>query len=95
MNIDEYKQKLVSAEKNYYRGGALLKGLLSRQEQYLSGAEALSIFNTYGIPPYELKLLLMSHGFDFDEIEFINLLIAQEERLRNMKPCQKDASDGN
>ena len=93
MEIDGYKLKFISAERSYYRGGALLKRLLSKPEKYLSGKEALSIFNTYAIPPYELKLLLMSHGFAFDENEFIRLLIDQKERSKHVIPCQKDVSD--
>ena len=84
---DHYNQRLIVAEKAYYRGGSQLKMLLSKPEKYLSGQEALSIYNTYGVPPYELKILLMSHGVSFDEDAFIELLNEQNERYKNMKQC--------
>ena len=85
-----YKLKLISAERAYYRGGNLLKQLLSKPEKYLSSEESLSIFNTYGIAPYELKLLLMSHGFEFDENGFIELLMQQKERSKTIRPLNKE-----
>lgn len=96
-NSEGYELKLLSAHRAYYRGGGLLKQLLSKKEKHLSGKEALSIFNTYGIPPYELKLLLMSHGFEFDESDFVELIIKQKEISKNMRQCidNKNASDGN
>lgn len=87
---EEYKLKLVSAERSYYRGGNILRRLLSKSEKYLSSEEALSIFNTYGIAPYALKLLLMSHGFEFDENGFIELLIQQKERNKTIHPLNKE-----
>ena len=71
------------AEKAYFRGGNFLKNLLSKPEKYLTGEEALSIYNIYAMPPRELKILLKSHGFDMDEDKFIQLLKEQQQETRN------------
>ena len=92
--IMDDKHKLLCAEKSYFRGGGIMKRILSKPEKYLSGEEILSLFNTYGIGVRELKLLIMSHGCDGDYQEFLKLLDEQRETSKNMKnpilddPCQ-------
>lgn len=83
--MNEIEHKILCGEKSYYRAGSILKNLTSRTDKYLTGAEILLIFNTYGIPTRELKILLLSHGCDGDYQEFANLLREQIERSKNMK----------
>lgn len=84
-------EKIIQGEKAYYRGGSTLKNLTSRSEKSLTGEEILLIFNTYGLAPRELTILLMSHGCDGDYNEFSKLLEEQEARMKNLKQC--DVSD--
>ncbi len=79
-------EKIIQGEKDYYRGGSILKNLTSRSEKYLTGEEILLIFNTYGLAPRELTILLMSHGCDGDYNEFVKLLEKQEEIIKNLRP---------
>lgn len=83
--INKIKHKLHCGEKQFFRGGSILKNLTSRPEKYLTGEEILSIFNSYGIEPRQLKILLLSHGCDGDYDEFVRLLEEQHERSKNMR----------
>ncbi len=85
--MNEIDHKLHWGEKSYIRAGSILKNLVSRPDKYLSGEEILLIFNSYGIPPRELKILLMSHGCDGDYHEFISLLEEQHEKSKRMRQC--------
>lgn len=80
--------KLDAGRKAYFRGGSILKKVLqSSYNHVISGEDALLVFNTYGIDMRLLRLLFLSHGLDIDEERFCELLIEQEERMKNCKPC--------
>jgi len=81
--IDDFER----AKKAYFRGGNFLEKVFDKDEMLLSGEEMMSLFNTYGIPPYELALMCYSHSFDFDKEGFEKLLNEQKERSKNMKQC--------
>jgi len=81
-----YEWLLDGAEKTYFRGGSILKNILSKQYKVLSGQDLLDIFNTYGIPVQYLKILVYSHGFEMNEKEFIHLLKEQTGKMKNLKP---------
>lgn len=85
--MNEIKHKLHCGEKAYFKAGSILKNLTSRPEKSLTGEEILLIYNSYGIEPRQLKILLLSHGCDGDYDEFVKLLEEQNERKKNMRQC--------
>lgn len=84
---EEILLKLNAGKKSYFRGGNVLKNILSKSKQMVSGDDALLVFNTYGIEPRLLNLLFLSHGLDMNEERFVELLLEQEERCKNSKCC--------
>ena len=88
--IDKYNSKIDCGKKAYFRGGYMLKNILSKPEKYLSGEDILSIFNTYGIHPRELVLLILSHGCEGDFDRFIELIWKQIEISKDSIQCYKE-----
>lgn len=85
--IEKSKLEFICAERAYFRGGNLLRDKLKKFDKILSGKDMLDLFNTYGLTPYNLKLLAYSHGFELNEENFLILLEEQEEKMKNVKPC--------
>jgi len=81
---EEIRNKLIAGEKTYFRAGSIIKNLTSRPEKFLSGQDILLIYNSYGIEPRQLKILLLSHGCDGDYEEFIKLLVDQKKLSKKM-----------
>lgn len=63
--------------KSYFRGGNILKNILKRSEKHLTAEDVLIIHNTYGIRIEQLPTFIYSHGFTFNEDEFVNLYDSQ------------------
>ena len=88
-------EQLEAAHKAYIRGGQYLFDVFQNRDTntHLAAEIILSLYNTYGIPSYHLKLLVLSHGCTFDEDKFIRLLEEQELRLKTLKACCKDYNE--
>lgn len=85
--MSEILNKLNIGAKAYFRGGNVLKNVLVKSREIVSGEDALLIFNTYGISPRELNILFLSHGLEIDDDSFCKLLEEQIERSKNTKQC--------
>ncbi len=85
--MSEILDKLNIGRKAYFRGGNVLRDVLLRNKETVSGEDALLIFNTYGISPRELNILFLSHSLEINYDSFIFLLTEQEKRHKNMVQC--------
>ena len=85
--LNEILHNLHCGKKSYYRGGDVLKKVLTRNKELVSGEDALLVSNTYGIESRQLAILFLSHGLDMDVESFAKLLEEQKQRSKNMRPC--------
>lgn len=71
------------------RAGSHMPHIMNKAvvEGKLSGEDALSLFNTYGIGLDIILLIAHSHGIDVCETRFEYLKQYQEERMKNSKQC--------
>jgi alanyl-tRNA synthetase len=87
-----YELDLLLAERTFVRAGNFLKEVFDKQHKQLSGEDCMKLFNWYGIKPSQIKLMAISHNFQIDESEFINLLCEQKERDKQIKSYSSDNS---
>ncbi len=87
---EEILFKLDCGKKTYFRGGNILKNVITKSKDVVSGEDALLVFNTYGIDLRLLNLFFMSHGLEIDQEGFFGLLIEQEEKTKKCKLCNKE-----
>lgn len=85
MNKEDILISFFNGRQKYFRGGGVLKKLLTKESKVLSGEDALLIYNTYGIRTEDLNLLALSHGFEIDEESYAKLLMEQEENMKNSR----------
>lgn len=85
--MDEIIDKLNIGKKAYFRGGNVLKNVLLKSKEIVSGEDTLLVFNTYGISLKELNILFLSHGLEIDDKPFAKLLEEQKERYKKTVQC--------
>jgi alanyl-tRNA synthetase len=83
----EILDRLNDGRKAYFRGGNVLKDVLLRSKEIVSGEDALLVFNTYGISSRELNILFFSHGLEIHNESYAKLLEDQEKRMKNCVQC--------
>lgn len=90
---EEILLKLKAGEKAYFRGGTILRNILSKKYSHeVPSEEALLIYNTYGIPPQLLKIFFYSHGLSMDDEEFATLLDLQWKDREKTVLCMLNRS---
>lgn len=85
--IEKITLDLILADKAYRRGGDYIKKVFQNPDKELSGQECMNIMNIYGMYPRDIYLMAISHGFQINKEDFVNLYNEQREISKNMRQC--------
>ena len=84
---EEFERQIMMGKKNCQRGGPIMPRILYNSavqiERKLSGKDAMTLCDTYGLSPKQLMVLLYSHNLSVDEEAFIEELVKDEERKKS------------
>jgi alanyl-tRNA synthetase len=83
----EIMARLQHSELIFIRAGDILKEILDKPGDIISGEDSLRIYNSYGIGVNYLNLFLLSHGKEMDVNSFAKLLFDQEEESKRCIKC--------